>query len=38
MNPRRPDDPERDRFLLSKGHGPTPYCAALAAKGFLDPA
>ena len=30
------DDPERDRFLLSKGHGPAAYYAVLAAKGFLD--
>src|SRR5256885_2771188 len=32
-----PDDPDRDRFLLSKGHGPAAYYAVLAAKGFLDP-
>jgi transketolase len=31
----RPDDPERDRFLLSKGHGPMAYFAVLAAHGFL---
>src|ERR1700759_430762 len=31
-------DPGRDRFLLSKGHGPMAYYAVLAAKGFLDPA
>src|SRR2546426_9512069 len=24
-----------DRFLLSKGHGPTGYYAVLAAKGFI---
>ncbi|MEV5350064.1 transketolase [Streptomyces achromogenes] len=28
-------DPDRDRFLLSKGHGPMAYYAVLAAKGFL---
>ena len=28
---------ERDRFLLSKGHGPMAFYAVLAAKGFLDP-
>jgi len=28
-------DPERDRFLLSKGHGPAAYYAVLAAKGFF---
>jgi transketolase len=31
----RLDDPERDRFLLSKGHGAAGYYAVLAAKGFL---
>ena len=36
--PGRTDDPGRDRFLLSKGHGPMAYYAVLAAKGFLDPA
>ncbi|MEV6528859.1 transketolase [Streptomyces sp. NPDC051639] len=35
VTPERPDDPERDRFLLSKGHGPMAYYAVLAAKGFL---
>lgn len=29
------DDPDRDRFLLSKGHGPMAYYAILAAKGFI---
>ncbi|MFF9768159.1 transketolase [Streptomyces sp. NPDC014636] len=29
------DDPARDRFLLSKGHGPMAYYAVLAAKGFV---
>ncbi len=29
------DDPERDRFLLSKGHGPMAYYAVLAAKGYV---
>ena len=28
-------DPARDRFYLSKGHGPMAYYATLAAKGFL---
>jgi len=37
-DPGRPDDPDRDRFLLSKGHGPMAYYAVLAAKGFVDPA
>ena len=35
VNPQAPDDPERDRFLLSKGHGPIAYYAILAAKGFV---
>lgn len=35
VDPRRPDDPARDRFLLSKGHGPSAYYAVLAAKGFF---
>jgi transketolase len=29
------EDPERDRFVLSKGHGPMAYYAVLAAKGFV---
>jgi transketolase len=33
--PDRVDDPERDRFLLSKGHGPAAFYAVLAAKGFI---
>src|SRR6266513_5020585 len=35
IDPLRSDDPDRDRFLLSKGHGPMAYYAVLAAKGFL---
>ncbi|HKP17497.1 MAG TPA: thiamine pyrophosphate-dependent enzyme [Gaiellaceae bacterium] len=35
VDPESPEDPERDRFLLSKGHGPTAYYAVLAAKGFI---
>ncbi|MGA4838490.1 transketolase [Streptomyces sp. G45] len=35
VTPDRVDDPERDRFLLSKGHGPMAYYAVLAAKGFV---
>ena len=35
VDPARPDDPDRDRFLLSKGHGPAAYYAVLAAKGFV---
>ncbi|MFF1285774.1 transketolase [Streptomyces sp. NPDC058299] len=35
VTPERRDDPARDRFLLSKGHGPMAYYAVLAAKGFV---
>ncbi|MDN3261888.1 transketolase [Streptomyces sp. CSDS2] len=35
VTPERRADPDRDRFLLSKGHGPMAYYAVLAAKGFL---
>jgi transketolase len=35
VSPDRVDDPARDRFVLSKGHGPMAYFAILAAKGFL---
>jgi transketolase len=38
VTPKTVDDDERDRFYLSKGHGPMAYYAVLAAKGFLDPA
>src|SRR5688500_16416337 len=38
VGPDRLDDPERDRFLLSKGHGPAAFYAVLAAKGFIPPA
>jgi transketolase len=36
VSPRTAGAPDRDRFLLSKGHGPMAYYAVLAAKGFLD--
>ena len=35
VTPQTLDDPSRDRFLLSKGHGPAAYYAVLAAKGFI---
>ena len=35
VTPECADDPDRDRFLLSKGHGPMSYYAILAAKGFI---
>ncbi|GAA1086599.1 thiamine pyrophosphate-dependent enzyme [Nocardiopsis composta] len=35
VTPGTADHPDRDRFLLSKGHGPMAYYAVLAAKGFI---
>ncbi len=35
VGPESADDPGRDRFLLSKGHGPMAYYAVLAAQGFF---
>src|SRR3954453_24144084 len=35
IRPDTVDEPDRDRFLLSKGHGPAAYYAVLAAKGFF---
>jgi transketolase len=35
VSPTTAGDPGRDRFLLSKGHGPMAYYAVLAAKGFF---
>jgi transketolase len=35
VSPGSLDDPGRDRFLLSKGHGPAAYYAVLAAKEFI---
>lgn len=35
VDPADPVHPDRDRFLLSKGHGPVAYYAVLAAKGFV---
>jgi transketolase len=35
ISPQTADEPDRDRFLLSKGHGPAAYYAVLAAKGFI---
>ena len=32
-----PDDPERDRFILSKGHAALALYAALQLRGFLTP-
>ncbi|MFE2021768.1 transketolase [Streptomyces sp. NPDC059499] len=35
VSPATVDAPDRDRFLLSKGHGPMAYYAVLAARGFF---
>lgn len=37
VRPDRLNDPDRDRLLLSKGHGAAAYYSVLAAKGFFDP-
>ena len=37
FDPRNPEWEERDRFLLSKGHGPLAYYAVLARNGFFPP-
>jgi transketolase len=37
VGPDTVDSPDRDRFLLSKGHGPAAFYAVLAAKGFIPP-
>ena len=36
-NPQQPDWAERDRFILSKGHGVPALYAVLAEAGFFDP-
>ncbi|WMX48735.1 transketolase [Streptomyces roseicoloratus] len=36
VSPATAGDPGRDRFLLSKGHGPMAYYAVLADKGFIE--
>jgi len=37
VDPARPLDPNRDRFILSKGHAATALYAVLAERGFFDP-
>ena len=37
IDPRNPDWPERDRFILSKGHGGLGYAALLGDLGYFDP-
>ena len=36
ISPENMDDPDRDLFVLSKGHSMEAYYAVLAEKGFLD--
>ena len=36
ISPENMDDPNRDLFVMSKGHSVEAYYAVLAAKGFLD--
>jgi transketolase len=38
IDPTRPEDPGRDRFILSKGHAATAIYTTLAFRGFFDPA
>jgi transketolase len=38
VDPARPHDPERDRFILSKGHAAAALYVTLAAAGFFDEA
>lgn len=36
ISPSKADDPDRDMFVMSKGHSVEAYYAVLAKKGFLD--
>ena len=36
VSPETADDPDRDRFVLSKGHAMEAYYAVLCERGFLD--
>lgn len=36
IDPARPDDPERDRFILSKGHSAIGLYSVLAMRGYFD--
>lgn len=38
IDPRKPEDPLRDRFILSKGHAAAALYAALAFRGYYDEA
>ncbi|MCC6232611.1 MAG: transketolase [Verrucomicrobiales bacterium] len=35
INPAQPQDPDRDRFILSKGHAASAWYAVLAERGFF---
>src|SRR3954462_4602190 len=37
VDPANPEWEERDRFLLSKGHGPVAFYSVLARKSFFPP-
>jgi transketolase len=37
VDPKNPRWDQRDRFVLSKGHGAGGLCATLAVRGFFDP-
>jgi transketolase len=37
VDPARPDWPDRDRFIMSKGHAGAALYAVLAERGFFDP-
>jgi len=37
VDPDCPEDPERDRFILSKGHAASALYCTLAERGFFDP-
>ena len=36
VDPKNPDDPDRDRFVLSKGHAAPCYYGVLAEMGFIS--
>ena len=36
IDPKNPKDPNRDRFVLSKGHSAPCYYAVLAERGFIS--
>ena len=38
IDPSKPDNPDRDRFVLSKGHSAIGYIPTLAERGFFDKA